>query len=269
MCEQGATLKLFVYSYIVNKLLTIFAMPYRRLPNTDKSRLRALSTAVEKGKEIPPFKLAFNQETLQRASSFLPKYEKAIKEYHEIYNIQTKNHKEYSKKFKKAKLYISHFIQVVNMSISRGEMPPNIRTFYALPENSKKLPSLNSEADIIEWGKKIIDGEAQRKIKGLPPVTNPTTAVVKVHYDNFYEAYTFQKKMHEKYDRAHNELLKLREEANNIIVNIWNEVEKTFSDEPEDVKREKAKEYGLVYVYRKNELGNRNLFNFNNNSIVS
>ena len=243
-------------------------MPYRRLPNTDKSRLKALRTAVDKGKEVPPFKLAFSQETLQRASSFLPKYEKAIKEYHEIYNIQTKNHKEYSKKLKKAKLYISHFIQVVNMSITRGEMPKNVRTFYGLNEDSKKLPPLNSEADIIEWGKNIIDGEAQRKIKGMPPVTNPTTAVVKVHYDNFHEAYTFQKKMYEKYDRAHNELQKLRKEANDIIVNIWNEVEKTFSNEPEDIKREKAKEYGLVYVFRKNELGNKNLFNFNNNSLV-
>jgi hypothetical protein len=243
-------------------------MPYRRLPNTDKSRLRALRTAVEKGKEIPPFKLAFKQETLQKASSFLPKYEKAIKEYHEIYKIQTKNHKEYSKKFKKAKLYISHFIQVVNMSIARGEMPKKVRSFYGLKEDSKKLPPLSSEADIIEWGKKIIDGEAQRKMKGMPPVTNPTTAVVKVHYDNFHEAYTFQKKMHEKYDRAHNELQKLRSEANDIIVKIWNEVEKSFDDEPEDIKREKAKEYGLVYVFRKNELGNKNLFNFNNNSLV-
>jgi len=244
-------------------------MPYRRLPNTDKSRLRALRTAVEKGKEIPPFKLAFKQETLQRASSFLPKYEKAITEYHNIYKTQTKNHKDYSAKFKKAKLYISHFIQVVNMAIARGEIPAKIRTYYGLQENSKKLPPLNSEANIIEWGKKIIDGEAQRKIRGMPPITNPTTAVVKVHYDNFWEAYKFQKKMYEKHERAHNELTDLRSEANDIIVKIWNEVEHTFSDEPEDVKRDKAKEYGLVYVYRKNELGNRNLFNFNNNSIVS
>lgn len=244
-------------------------MPYRRLPNTDKSRLRALKTALEKGKDIPPFKLAFKQETLQRAASFLPKYEKAITEYHNIYKIQTKNHKDFAKKQKKAKLYISHFIQVVNMSIARGELPANIRTFYGLPEDSKKLPPLNSENQIVEWGKKIIDGENQRKIRGMPPITNPTIAVVKVNYDNFWEVYKYQKTMQEKYTRASDNIRSLRKEADEIIVKIWNEVEDTFNSEPEDIKREKAKDYGLVYVFRKNELGNRNLFNFSNNSMMS
>ena len=41
-------------------------MPYRRLPNTDVARLRALRIAFEKGKELPPFQLAFSQTTLQK-----------------------------------------------------------------------------------------------------------------------------------------------------------------------------------------------------------
>ncbi|MFW5916288.1 MAG: hypothetical protein ACOCTM_02315, partial [Bacteroidota bacterium] len=89
-------------------------MPYRRLPNTDKSRLRALKAAHEKGRELPPFKLAFSQETLQRLSSFLPKYEKGLTEYQNAYKMQRDNSKEYNNKLKKAKMYISHFIQVVN-----------------------------------------------------------------------------------------------------------------------------------------------------------
>ena len=244
-------------------------MPYRRLPNTDKSRLKALKTAHEKGKDNPPFKLAFSQETLQRLSSFLPKYEKAITEYHNTYNIQTKDHKEYSKKLKKARLYISHFIQVVNMSIMRGEMPPSIRTYYGLKENSKKLPPLNTEQDLIDWGKKLIDGEAQRKIKGLPPITNPTIAVVKVNYDNFLEAYRFQKKLQENHSRAAEHIQETRKEADEIIVNVWNEVEKSFEKEPEDIKRQKSSEYGVVYVFRKNELGRINLFGFDENSFLS
>src|SRR6056297_1163992 len=137
-------------------------MPYRRLPNTDKSRLRALKTAHENGKEIPPFKLAFSQETLQHLSSFLPKYEKTLSEYHNTYKLQTKNHREYQNRLKKARLYISHFIQVVNMSIIRGEMQPQTRLYYGLKENDKRLPSLTSEKDLVEWGKKIIEGEKQR-----------------------------------------------------------------------------------------------------------
>ncbi|NJO68311.1 MAG: hypothetical protein HC830_02695, partial [Bacteroidetes bacterium] len=32
--------------------------------------------------------------------------------------------------------------------------------------------------------------------------------------------------------------------------------ENTFNDFPDDLKRERSKEYGLVYVYRKNEIRN-------------
>jgi len=239
-------------------------MPYRRLPNTDKSRLRALKTAHEQGKEIPPFNLAFSQETLQHLSTFLPKYEKALSEYHNTYKTQTSNQKQYQNKLKKARLYISHFIQVVNMSIIRGEMQPQTRLYYGLKENDKRLPSLTSEKDLVEWGKKIIEGEQQRKSKGLPPVTNPTIAVVKVNYDNFVDAYQFQKQLQENHHRAAEKINALRKEADEVISHIWDEVEASFSKESEETKRARAKEYGVVYVFRKNELGRLNFLNINN-----
>lgn len=244
-------------------------MPYRRLPNTDKARMRALKTAHEQGREIPPFKLAFSQETLQRLSSFLPRYEKALTEYQNTYKKQVSNQKEFQHRLKKARLYISHFIQVVNMSIIRGEMPPKTREYYGMNRDDKKLPSLNTEQEIIDWGKKIIEGEEERKKSGLPPVTNPTIAVVKVNYDNFMDAYHFQKQLQENHHRSSAQIQELRKEADQIIASIWDEVEKTFSGESDQQKRAKAKEYGVVYFYRKNELGRLNFQHINNNSGLS
>lgn len=235
-------------------------MPYRRLPNTDISRLKAIKTAYKKGKEINPMELAFKQGTLQRIQSFLPKWEKVIAEHKTTYDIQVKNNKEYLKKVKKAKLYISHFIQVVNMAIARGELQPSVRGFYGLDEDFTRLPVLNTETDIIEWGKKIIDGETTRKMQGMTPITNPTIALVKVHYDNFAEAYKFQKMLQKNHGRALTNLSELRADADDIILNIWNEVEDHYKDLPEDIKREKAQSYGLVYVFRKNEIGRISLF---------
>ncbi|MFO8021489.1 MAG: hypothetical protein R6U65_03405, partial [Perlabentimonas sp.] len=54
--------------------------------------------------------------------------------------------------------------------------------------------------------------------------------------------------------RSQAELEELRKEANQIILNIWNEVEDTFKDKPDHERRENSQEYGVVYVYRKNEL---------------
>lgn len=248
-----------LYEHFVNNL-NFSIMPYRRLPNTDSSRLKAIKTAFKKGKEINPMELAFKQSTFQRVQSFLPKWEKVITEHKTTYDIQIKNNKEYLKKFKKAKLYISHFIQVVNMAIVRGELQPSVRSFYGLDEDFTKLPTLNTENEIIDWGKKLIDGETSRKMQGIAPITNPTIALVKVHYDNFVEAYKFQKMLQKNHARALASLAELRTEADDIILNVWNEAEESFSALPEDIKREKAQDYGVVYVYRKNEIGRISLF---------
>jgi len=235
-------------------------MPYRRLPNTDSSRLKAIQIAYKKGKETNPMDLAFKQGTFQRVQSFMPKWDKVMTEHKTTYDIQIKNNKEYLKKYKKAKLYISHFIQVVNMAIVRGELQPSVKSFYGLEEDFTKLPSLNTETEIIDWGKKIIDGETSRKMQGLTPITNPTIALVKVHYDSFIEAFKFQKMLQKNHARALGSLAELRAEIDDIILNVWNEVEDHFSELPEDIKRDKAQDYGVVYVYRKNEIGRISLF---------
>ena len=65
-------------------------MPYRRLPNTDTARLKALKSAYSKAKELPPFKLAFSQSTFQKIQTFLPVFEKSVSESKFSYANQTK-----------------------------------------------------------------------------------------------------------------------------------------------------------------------------------
>ena len=229
-------------------------MPYRRLPNTDAARLRALKTAFEKGKELPPFRLAFSQSTLHKIQSFLPSFEKVILESKQAYSKQVEKSKGYVAVVRKARLYISHFIQVLNMAIIRGDISSAERKYYGIQDDSTKLPSLITESDLIKWGEKLIHGETIRTMEGRTPITNPTIAVVKVRYEKFLDAYKFQKMLQKNYLRTHENLEEKRMQANNTIVNIWNEVEDTFKQEPEQKRREEAKTYGIIYVFRKSEL---------------
>jgi hypothetical protein len=235
-------------------------MPYRRLPNTDSARLKSLKSAYDRGKDIPPFKLAFSASSFRKIQAVLPGFENAIHEHRNSLNIQAEKNKEYQKRLKKAKLYISHFIQVVNMAITRGDMVPETRAYFGLEEEEKKVPTLNSEEEVILWGEKLIEGEQKRRNKGLSPVTNPTIAVLKVHYDKFIEYHNYQKSLKNRSQRAQEALNQKRTHVDGVIQQIWNEVEDTYNDLPEEMKREKASEYGLVYVFRKNELNNTNLF---------
>jgi hypothetical protein len=228
-------------------------MPYRRLPNTDVARLRALNQAFKKGREFPPFKLAFSQSTFNKVQSFLPGFDSTVRLYKNTYATTIAKSKEYPASYKKAKLYISHFIQVVNMAIARGELHPGTRSFYGIDESDNKVPELNTEADVIKWGEKVIAGEMERLKKGMTSITNPTIAVVKVRYEQFLDAYRSKKINQKNNMRLLNDVSEMRIQADDIILHVWNEVEKHFSDLPDEMMREKAAEYGVVYVYRKNE----------------
>ena len=50
-------------------------MPYRRLPNTDQARLKALTMAVKEAGEAKYGELAINYKTLNEASNFLTQFE--------------------------------------------------------------------------------------------------------------------------------------------------------------------------------------------------
>ena len=235
-------------------------MPYRRLPNTDVARLKALKQAYQKGKELPPFKLAFSQSTFNKIHTLLPNFDAAVRLYKSTYNSTLAKSREYPASFKKAKLYISHFIQVMNMAIARGELHQNIRTFYGFDENDSKVPEMNTEAELIKWGEQIIAGETERLKRGMTPISNPTIAVVKVRFQHLLDAYHAKKINQKNNIRNLNDVSAARTQADEVILNIWNEVEKYFADLPDEMMREKAAEYGIVYVYRRNELRRLSVF---------
>jgi len=228
-------------------------MPYRRLPNTDVARLKALQQAFQKGKELPPFKLAFSQGTFYRLQSFLPNFDHSLRLYKNTSAVNIAKGKEFPASYKKAKLYISHFIQVVNMAIARGELHSSNRIFYGLDEFDSKVPEMNTEAELIQWGEQVIAGETERMKKGMTPIANPTIALVKVRYEQFLSAYHAKKINQKNSSRVQNDFIEIRAKADEIILSIWNEVEKYFADQPDDTMRKNAAEYGVAYVYRKNE----------------
>ena len=223
-------------------------MPYRRLPNTDQARLRALQTAVSMGQKIATDELAFSDKSLNHLRSFYTSFETTIIHHKLARTQQEKSSSSYLETVRKARLYLSHFIQVLNFAIQRGDMKANVREFYGFSD--KKSPSLILDSEVLEWGKKIIEGEHKRISNGGNPLYNPSIALVKVKFDQFVDMYHFQKTLQNNTARWTTRVAELRKEADEIILDIWNEVEESFSALPDDLKREKATEYGLIYVYR-------------------
>ena len=228
-------------------------MPYRRLPNTDVARLRAIEAGLDLGKKTALKNLAFSQQTLEKLQTFYPHFMGAIRQLNISKQNQFDRSKEYGEIFRKAKLYISHFLQVVNFAILRGEMKPEVVEYYGLQANSKATPPLNLEAHVMTWGERLIEGEQRRIKNGGSPIYSPSIALVKVHYEEFVEAYRHQKMLQNITNRASLKVSEMREQADLLIQEMWNEVENSLAHLSDDEKRDKASEYGIVYVYRASE----------------
>ncbi len=229
-------------------------MPYRRLPNTDAARIRAMKTALEKGTEFPPYKMAFSTKTFIRLQKFLPLFEHTIQLQRQAVASQNKKNKDYVEIVKKARVYMTHFLRVMNMAIFRGDLPVETRAYYGLATNESTVPSLNTENELISWSRRIIEGEEFRIRKGGSPITNPTIAVVKVRFGNFIEAYNFHLTLAKQTLDYTERTSDMRREADEIILQLWNEVEASQSSLSDDTKKKACEEYGLIYFYRKNEM---------------
>ncbi|NLI72007.1 MAG: hypothetical protein GX361_04670 [Bacteroidales bacterium] len=228
-------------------------MPYRRLPNTDKARLRALRTAIRRGAQQTYHKQVITFSTLREAENFLNVFEKQSIMYKQTFENQVNANKKYQQVLSNVRMYISHFIQVFNLSVIRGEIKKENKLLYQLDPDIHNLPDLSTEAAILKWGQNIIKGENERISQGGPPIYNPTIAKVHVHYEMFKEYKSNQRLSQATTNRNWEELVKLREKGDKIILDIWNQVEDFYKDYTPYQKLTKCQKFGLVYYYRKNE----------------
>lgn len=116
-----------------------------------------------------------------------------------------------------ARLYVSHFIQVLNLAVIRSEIRSSHKEYYGLEPQSCNVPDLSSETQLASWGRKIIDGETRRLSQGGTPIYNPTIAKVKVHYDIFMDSGERQKEYQEATARSLEALSSMRAEADELI----------------------------------------------------
>ncbi len=227
-------------------------MPYRRLPNTDQARVRALRTALEES-DRQHLQLVISYKTQHEAKVLLQKFEQAMGLYKQTYDNQVNSNKDFQQIFRNARLYISHFIQVLNLAVQRSEIKKEYKKLYHLEPEDFSVPDMVSSESLIEWGQNIIEGEAQRMRAGGVPLYNPAIAKVKVHYDIFKEYRDNQLFLQQNTARYADKVNVLRQPIDDLIVEAWNQIEGFFNELPPFKRMESCKAFGVIYYYRRGE----------------
>jgi len=226
-------------------------MPYRRLPTTDKARTRALNAALEK----VAFKngnFAISAKSIEELQTVKSKFENLLTHYEMNIQIQAEKNHEYKAAMDTARMYVSHFIQVLYLTSERGEINGGIK-YYGLNDFEGKVPPLNTEEEILHWGKIVVEGEQKRIQSGGSAIYNPSIALVRIKVEMFRDSAIFQQNLKKNTTRTYNAMQELRKSTNDFISQLWNEIEEGIKTDNPKHKRQIAQEYGIVYIFRRKE----------------
>lgn len=198
-------------------------------------------------------RLACSRQTLYDLQNIKTSFENDLKHHELDLNIESDKGAGYRACADKARLYVFHFIQILYMSIERGELKEEVLGLYGLQDLKMKMPPLQYEKELLDWGWKIVEGEQKRMQKGGSPLYNPSIALVKVQMENFRDAAVFQYNLRKNSLRSYEKMQKTRQITNDFISRMWTEIEENITGDSAKHRRQKAQEYGVVYVFRRNE----------------
>lgn len=228
-------------------------MPYRRLPKTDRSRLKALKTLLDNNNIYTVRERFIAWKDINDAKTAYDKLLTAVKQYDLDKKAQIRGHERIEQLQRNATLYMSHFIQVLKMGIERGEIRRSVLQLYSLPDESNGQINLQVIAQLLELGPKIIEGEKERIKKGGRPIYNPTIGMVSTHFDIFAEAYSRSRKLQQRTRDTEAKLKEMRPEIDALILKIWDQIETHFMGERVIDRVEECEKYGIKYYYRRKE----------------
>ncbi len=197
--------------------------------------------------------LVLSYQTTRDARLLLNKFRNAQSQYQQYRSQFLKINKGYKEEAHVARMYVSHFIQVLNMAIRRGELRPDIKTGYGLDPDSFALPPLATEAEVEKWGKLVIAGEEKRISRGGVPIYNPNIAKVKVYWSIFADHYYNISRLKANAEKYRQELVQMRPIVDDLLHDLWNQVRAFYADLPLQQSIDKCSRFGLVYYLSANE----------------
>ncbi len=228
-------------------------MPYRRLPKTDAARLKALKTLLGNSDIYTVRDRFIDWKTINQAQ---PAYDKLLTAY-EQYKVNLKAQSRYTSKIDKlqrnAYMYVSHFFQVLLLAVERGEIKHQLLELYGLEPSVSPIPNLKTVDGLLDWGQKAIEGEKKRLKQGGRPIYNPSIGMVGTHYDIYRDVIEKQRALVAKANLSLEKLQQLRPQVDEVILDLWNQIEKHFESEPPETRFKHCREYGIVYYYRRHE----------------
>lgn len=229
-------------------------MPFRQLPATDATRSQALTSGLKKSSAVTGTARLISADTAARLVAFVPKWEKEIIERADALGKQTSVTTALNFAGDKLRTTLSHFIQVYQFGVARGVFSPSGRAVYDLSVNEETVPALASEADLLLWADRIIKGDPRRVTNfSEPAMAMPSAADVETALTAYNNELILQTAAKDSLESEQSDVNQLRPEADQLIRDVWDEVEFALRQLETTTLRRRAREWGVFYALRPGE----------------
>ncbi len=219
----------------------------KNLPHSDRARIEAMKMAVHKCEEIFPDiyadtpkvesfqdrRLAFQPENLVKLLHLYPRFRDELeKEQHieEFPGIE--------EKLKKTRMLALHFFQVFSLAIERDVFLQDEKSYFDLDREENFPRALGDPLEVINWARRIVNGERKRVEAGLEPMSFPSSGEVEIALKELMEVIPGE--------RIRSDTSPLRKEVDSLISEIWEEIEFRHRRLAPTVKEKMLSEYGIV-----------------------
>ena len=189
-------------------------------------------------------------ETEASLQRLLPKFRKELGESQAISGQQTEATQLAVEEKGKLRLYVTHFVNSLNMAIERGAsgFRAGDRTYYGMDATQETLPQMDREASLLRVARAVVSGEAKRIAAGGKPVLMPSGEEVEAQLKAVNLRLAEQKKLVAAADQESQDVRELREEVSALVRDIWDEVEFRYRKVPAPTMRRRCREWGVVYT---------------------
>jgi len=215
--------------------------------------LKALKTLLSNNDTYTVRDRFIDWKTINQAQPAYDKLLTAYEQYKMNLKAQTRCTSKIEKLQRNAYMFVSHFLQVLFLAVERGEIKRQLLGLYGLETDASSVPNLKTVDGLLDWGQKVIEGERKRLKQGGRPIYNPSIGMVSTHYDIYRDVIEKQRALVGKVNLSLEKLQQLRPQVDEILLDLWNQIEKHFENEPPETRFNHCREYGIVYYYRRHE----------------
>jgi hypothetical protein len=179
---------------------------------------------------------------------FIRRYEGELATLSHYLEEESKALRHYDDLSGNARMYVSHFIQVLQLAVLRNEIRRDYLAFYGLEGgDGLTVPDLSTEESLLYWGDFVIRGERERTGRGGIPLYNPAIAKVKIHYELLLETIRSLEIHRRNVSRYRENMLELRTKAAVYIETVWQRVEEKYRSADREKYHSVAALYNITF----------------------